>query len=172
MHFHKSEKFASMKHRSIALYFIWWQFGCQNKSMDSWVPWTLDVFQGTFSPQALFSLHYSYWQILDLISEGKTGKVLPERAGTVPVVFWTSRLVTSTCFSAYLPGNYVSLFLSHSILSPACLILKFLIGFSLYQYIWIITPYFWTATLSLQVQPKKLASHMKTCSTVFLMRSK
>lgn len=152
---------------------LWSLFDCSldaKTSLHSWVPWTLDVFHGTFSLQALFSLHYSYWQILDLTSEWKTEKVVTERAETGLVILLRSRLLTSTCCSAYPPDNYVSLFLSHSIFSPACLI--FLIGSSLCQYIWIITSCFWTATLSLEVKPKRLASHMKTCSTVFLTRSK
>lgn len=102
-HFCKSEKVAHVKHRSTALNFVWLQFGCQNKSLNTWVPWTLDVFQSTFPPQPLFSLHYSYWQTLDLKSEWRIGKVLPERTGIAPVVVWcqTAGFHLPLCISAW-----------------------------------------------------------------------
>lgn len=169
-HFCKSKNIKCVKHRSTVL-----NFDC---SMDAKTnlqipedlgPWMF--FKALFFLQALLSLHYSYWHTLYLKSEWRIVKVLPERTGLALMLMWsqTAGFHLSLCISAW---ESVSVFLSHSIVSSVCLILKFLYDFPLYQRIWIITPRFWAATLSLQVEPKGLASHMQTCSVVFLTRSK
>lgn len=165
----KVRSFASMKHRSNALKSIWWQFGCQNKSaflsaLD------LGCFSGHFFPAspmltALFLQTDSRPNILVENRESDDRRSWNCSCDIVKVQ--TTDFYVLLCISPW----YVSLFLSHSTLSPAHLIHIFLIGFSLYQYFWI-TPCFWIATLRLEVKPKRLASHMKTCSTVFLIRTK
>lgn len=125
--------------------------------------------------QSLFALHYSYWEALDLKFEWKTGKVLSERTDCScdGVKNKTAGFqVKLTYLSAYLPANYDSILLPHSILSSFCLILKFLYHFPLFQHTWITTPHLWAATVSLQTWPKGLDSHMKTCNLVFITRSK